>query len=166
MYRRIDDFIADWKNEDLMTSRIFSAVTEGAQDESIHKDVRSLGFLSWHIIQTMQMMAIQVSLFDASENIINEQPSSMADLQATYLSLSARIGDAVQSKWLNSELEDEVEIFGRTMKKGKLLAILRDHGAHHRSQMTVIMRVQGMKVPGIYGPAKEEWEAMGMAAQQ
>jgi uncharacterized damage-inducible protein DinB len=28
--------------------------------------------------------------------------------------------------------------------------------------MTVLMRQAGIKVPGIYGPSKEEWEAMGI----
>ena len=34
--------------------------------------------------------------------------------------------------------------------------------AHHRGQMTVLMRQAGLTVPGIYGPAQEEWAAMGM----
>jgi len=36
------------------------------------------------------------------------------------------------------------------------------HQAHHRGQMTVLMRQAGMKVPGVYGPSKEEWSAFGM----
>jgi uncharacterized damage-inducible protein DinB len=36
------------------------------------------------------------------------------------------------------------------------------HQCHHRGQMTVLMRQAGQKVPGIYGPAKEEWSSMGM----
>jgi uncharacterized damage-inducible protein DinB len=35
---------------------------------------------------------------------------------------------------------------------------------HHRGQMTVLMRQAGLKVPGVYGPAKEDWAAMGMPA--
>jgi len=30
--------------------------------------------------------------------------------------------------------------------------------------MTVLMRMAGIKVPGIYGPSKEEWEAWGEVA--
>jgi uncharacterized damage-inducible protein DinB len=32
--------------------------------------------------------------------------------------------------------------------------------------MTVLMRQAGLRVPGIYGPAKEEWEEHGMPAMQ
>jgi uncharacterized damage-inducible protein DinB len=31
--------------------------------------------------------------------------------------------------------------------------------------MTVLMRQAGLRVPGVYGPAEEEWGEMGMAAQ-
>jgi len=53
---------------------------------------------------------------------------------------------------------------GQTWKQGDVLSSLILHQAHHRGQMTVLMRQAGLAVPGIYGPAKEEWAAMGMAA--
>ncbi|MBI2416475.1 MAG: hypothetical protein HYV28_00920 [Ignavibacteriales bacterium] len=31
--------------------------------------------------------------------------------------------------------------------------------------MTVLMRQAGLKVPGAYGPSREEWAAYGMPAQ-
>jgi uncharacterized damage-inducible protein DinB len=36
------------------------------------------------------------------------------------------------------------------------------HEIHHRAQMTVLMRQAGLKVPGLYGPAKEEWSQYNM----
>jgi hypothetical protein len=32
--------------------------------------------------------------------------------------------------------------------------------------MTVLMRFAGLEVPGVYGPAKEEWVAYNMAPQE
>jgi len=46
-----------------------------------------------------------------------------------------------------------------------VLVSLITHQAHHRGQMTVLMRQAGLKVPGVYGPAREEWAAMGMPPQ-
>jgi uncharacterized damage-inducible protein DinB len=39
------------------------------------------------------------------------------------------------------------------------------HEIHHRGQMTVLMRQAGLKVPGVYGPSREEWTAYGMPPQ-
>ena len=35
------------------------------------------------------------------------------------------------------------------------------HQCHHRGQMSVLMRQAGIRVPGIYGPAREEWSMLG-----
>ena len=51
-------------------------------------------------------------------------------------------------------------MYGETWKKGFALWVTVAHQAHHRGQLTVLMRMAGLKVPGIYGPAKEEWEEM------
>jgi uncharacterized damage-inducible protein DinB len=32
--------------------------------------------------------------------------------------------------------------------------------------MTVLMRQAGLPVPGLYGPSKEEWAAMGMSPME
>ena len=47
-------------------------------------------------------------------------------------------------------------------KRGGVLASLVNHQIHHRGQMTVLMRQAGLAVPGIYGPAREEWAKMGL----
>jgi uncharacterized damage-inducible protein DinB len=55
---------------------------------------------------------------------------------------------------------------GKTLFTAPKVAILRSmvfsHLIHHRGQLTVLMRQAGLKVPGVYGPAREEWAAMGM----
>jgi uncharacterized damage-inducible protein DinB len=49
--------------------------------------------------------------------------------------------------------------------KAFVLVSLLQHSCHHRGQMTVLMRQAGLKVPGVYGPAKEEWAIYGMDPQ-
>ena len=39
-------------------------------------------------------------------------------------------------------------------KRGMTLAIIISHQIHHRAQLTVVMRLNGLKVPGVYGPCK------------
>ena len=57
-------------------------------------------------------------------------------------------------------------MYGETWKRGRTLGALVNHQIHHRGQMTVLMRQAGLEVPGVYGPAKEEWGAYGMPAQE
>jgi uncharacterized damage-inducible protein DinB len=52
-------------------------------------------------------------------------------------------------------------MYGMDWNKGTTLHILVTHQTHHRGQFTVLMRQAGLKVPGVYGPSKEEWIAYG-----
>ena len=56
-------------------------------------------------------------------------------------------------------------MYGQQWKNGTTLRALISHQAHHRGQLTVLMRQAGLRVPGIYGPAREDWASMGMKAE-
>ena len=53
-------------------------------------------------------------------------------------------------------------MYGEKWPRGLSLQVLVVHQAHHRGQMTVLMRQAGLEVPGVYGPSREEWTAYGM----
>jgi uncharacterized damage-inducible protein DinB len=64
--------------------------------------------------------------------------------------------------WSDETLQIEDDMYGEMWKRGKTLGSLINHEIHHRGQMTVLMRQAGLKVPGIYGPSKDEWAQYGM----
>jgi len=55
-------------------------------------------------------------------------------------------------------------MYGDRWKRGVTLLALLMHQAHHRGQMTVVMRLAGLKVPALYGPAREEWAGSQIGA--
>jgi len=57
-------------------------------------------------------------------------------------------------------------MYGEMWNRGTTLGVIITHQIHHRAQLTVVMRLLGLKVPGIYGPAKEEWKNFGMTTQE
>ena len=72
--------------------------------------------------------------------------------------------EALQSEWTDKDLTTINDFFGRPMPNSIFLMTLINHQNHHRGQMTVLMRQAGLTVPGVYGPAKEEWATAGMEA--
>ncbi|HRN25773.1 MAG TPA: DinB family protein [Ignavibacteriaceae bacterium] len=52
------------------------------------------------------------------------------------------------------------------MEKRNHTGVIISHQTHHRAQLTIVMRLNGLNVPGIYGPSKEEWTQLGMPAQE
>ena len=71
------------------------------------------------------------------------------------------LAEQIRSRWDDASLAVTDDMYGETWPRGLTLSILIHHQAHHRGQMTVLMRQAGLKVPGVYGPAREEWAAYG-----
>lgn len=68
----------------------------------------------------------------------------------------------MKSQWNDDDLKVLNNVFGQELPNGVTLSLLNQHQIHHRGQITVLMRQAGLKVPGIYGPAREEWAELGM----
>jgi uncharacterized damage-inducible protein DinB len=162
MYRSIEDFTKDWEAETQGTLKVLSAITETTRKEKVHPDVRSLGRLGWHLTQTLTEMGHKAGLFTEDELEYILPPSDYTELVSLYQQYCEIIASAVRLKWTDSGLTDQLEMYGEQWEKGKVLRVLLAHQSHHRGQMTVIMRMLGLLVPGVYGPSKEEWAEFGM----
>jgi uncharacterized damage-inducible protein DinB len=93
-------------------------------------------------------------------------PQDASEILKAYKEVSNFLMQEVPAKWTDQMLLEDVELYGETWKRGSVLTGLIKHEIHHRAQMTVLMRQAGLKVPGVYGPSKEEWAAYGMPEQK
>lgn len=162
MYNNINTFLYDWNYEVAKTVKLFSLLTEDKIHISIHDDVRTLARLAFHIPQVISDIGFQVGLF--STHILDGQltADTLTALMAIYKDLHQQMAGKVAANWTNDMLEDEVLLFGKPWKKGEVLSLLVQHEIHHRSQMTIIMRIAGLPVPDLYGPVREDWIRMGL----
>ncbi len=166
MYSKVTEFIEDWKYESESTLKVFEKLTNDSLDFKPNKKVRSPGRLAWHIVTTLGEMVQRTGLkFDATPEDA-PLPSAVKEITDEYKRSSEGMLIAVKKEWKDESLLEEVNLYGQNWKKGKVLSILVNHQTHHRGQLTVVMRLAGLKVPGVYGPAKEEWANMGMEAQE
>ena len=163
MYRSIADFQTDWGYEADKTLKIFRALTEESLAQKVTEDGRSLGFIAWHITTTLGEMLGHAGIkIDSPAG--GEMPS-LSEIISTYEKGARLVGEEVGKAWKDEELTDEIPMYGMNWKKGITLHALIAHQIHHRGQMTVLMRQAGLRVPGVYGPAREEWAEYGMAAE-
>jgi uncharacterized damage-inducible protein DinB len=164
MYRTIADFVTDWKYENEATLKVLSTLTDGSLGQKVSSEGRTLGFLAWHIVLSMSEMGSKMGLQVTAPPEDSEQPERASEIAKTY-DISARsVLELVRRTWNDAALLEEVEMYGEKWKRGYALASLIRHEIHHRAQMTVLMRQAGLKVPGIYGPSREEWSQFGMPA--
>jgi uncharacterized damage-inducible protein DinB len=165
MYRVLNDFLDDWKYESESTLKLFSNITEESKNQKVTQEGRSLGFIAWHITQSLPEIMHRVGLNFETYKEQEPEPAKFSDLISFYKLYSDLIFSQVKDNWTNEKLTEETNMYGETWKMGKVLAVLIIHQAHHRAQMTVLMRQAGLLVPGVYGPSREEWAAMEMDPQ-
>ncbi len=164
MLRKIEDFQKDWAYEAEMTTKVLRTLTNESLGQKVTPEGRSLGFLGWHLTQTLGEMLALVGLKIAAPEETAECPAEASEIADAYEKAAKSVADEVNANWTDETLLQEDSMYGDTWSRGLTLFYLIAHQAHHRGQMTVLMRQAGLPVPGVYGPAKEDWAAMGAPA--
>ena len=164
MYHKLQDFLNDWEYESKATLKIFNAMNNDSLSQKVYDDGRTLGYLAWHISISIGEMMNRTGLSVQSIDENSDYPSEAKKIVNMYEEVSNSLVDELKKKWKDDTLQVEDEMYGEKWKRGSTLGILITHQVHHRAQMTVLLRQAGLKVPGIYGPSKEEWSNIGMEA--
>lgn len=166
MFRTINDFLEAWKYESEATLKVFNNLTDESLNQKVTDEGRTLGFIAWHITQTIGEMMSKTGLIFPDFEEEAKVPLHTAEIIAQYEKLSNQLKIQVEKSWKDEMLNDNLNMYGQVWKRANVLSSLIAHQAHHRGQMTVLMRQAGLKVPGVYGPSKEEWAAYGVPPQK
>ncbi len=164
MYYKLEDFLSDWRFEEKLTLKVFSKVNNSLKAKKLHESLRSLERLAWHITCTLTEMPAQANII--KEDYLHNLPIPIrfSHIIDSYKNHSLDLTRSLETSWAGTDLSEPISIYGQKWKKSKLLTVLVKHQIHHRAQMTVLMRMMGMPVPGTYGPSIEEWSELGSPA--
>lgn len=164
MFKNIEDFRKAWDYEAETTGKVLLNLTDESLSIKVYDDGRTLGYLAWHLTLTLHEMLALVGLNIDVPAPETEIPVNAAEIARIYGIGGRSVGEEVSKNWTLETLLIEDEMYGETWSRGMTLFYLIAHQTHHRGQMTVLMRQAGLKVPGIYGPSKEEWAVFGQEA--
>ncbi|MBX7153188.1 DinB family protein [bacterium] len=166
MFRKIDDFITQWQYEKDATSGVFKNLTDASLNQKVASDGRSIGRLAWHIVLSIGEMIGRTGLKDDGPPQDSAPPIHVTDIVSAFDHLAGSVSEQVKTNWSDEMLTHEVSMYGEKWTLGFVLEVLIRHQIHHRAQITVLMRQAGLKVPGVYGPSKEELSQFGMPAME
>lgn len=162
-YTRMAEFLEDWRGESGMTAAVLAALTDAALAQPAGgAEDRTLGRIAWHIVTTIPEMMARTGLRLASVDGEAPVPARAADMADAYGRAAAELAERLAADWTDATLAVADNMYGETWPRGMTLQVLVRHEIHHRGQMTALMRLAGLRVPGTYGPAREDWAAMGM----
>lgn len=166
MFVSLKEFAEEWKNEAVATQRILETLTDESLQQRVAKEHFSLGQLSWHLTVAVYNIMSQTGLSIESPGKQEDMPASAKEIANAYERISNVMLEAMMTEWTDKTLEESRMMFGQEWSIQMTLRALIQHQTHHRGQMTVLMRQAGLRVPGMYGPSKEEWAEMGMVSPQ
>lgn len=162
MFTKIEHFEKAWSGHAAATQRLLDALTDVSLSQKVADEHRTLDRVAWHIVTSIPEVASHTELKVSAVGPEAPVPKTAAEITKAYRDVSGELIDQVKANWDDNALEVVDEMYGEKWARGFTLKILMDHEIHHRGQMTVLMRQAGLKVPGIYGPAKEEWGQYNM----
>ncbi len=158
MYRKIDDFVNDFGDHTDATRKYLDALTDASLAQAVAGGHRDLGRIAWHLVQTIPEMMERTGLSPEEPGSGEPVPASAAEIAAAYRTATESLLAQIRERWTD-------EMYGSRWSRGFTLHRLMEHETHHRGQMSVLMRQAGLTVPGIMGPAKEEWARFGADPQ-
>lgn len=166
MYRTLADFRQRWQEESEDTLKVLTAIPDSALSQAVSPGYRDLARLAWHLVESIKTLPAQIGLEVEGPELgpdglfKDPAPHSMSEIRRAYERASKSLISSLEP-WTDDTLTQEDDMYGQRWTRGTSLMALSLHQAHHRGQMTVLMRQAGLPMPEFYGPTKEGWAAFG-----
>jgi len=158
----LERLLAVLDSETTMTLRILEALEDDALGRVVAPGHRSLQRLGWHLAQTIPEMMGRTGLSLEGPGQEDPPPASVREITEAYRVASESLRERLGEGWDDGTLEEVDEMYGERWPRWRTLTAFLLHQAHHRGQMTVLMRQAGLEVPGTHGPSRNEWAQWGM----
>ena len=150
--------LATWEFEHATTLRVLRAVPEGRMDVRAAEKGWRLGDLAWHLCTAERWFCVDAMGAEApATNPVPKAacPATVAAMIAAVEASHATLVAGIRGKddaWMDTV----VEFKGIRMTRLQVLDLMFRHGAHHRGQLSVYLRLAGARVPSIYGPSADD----------
>jgi uncharacterized damage-inducible protein DinB len=160
----IDTFRAVWNSEAQSTIRVLEALPTDQYDFRPDPKGRSIGELAWHLseIDACLSFGIAAGRFRFEDEPPDlKRPREIKLLAPGYRRVHEQAVARLESLQ-NDQLDDSVTFFdGRRLAiRDVLWGQLLHHLIHHRGQLVLLSRMAGGTPPGLYGPNREEMQAL------
>lgn len=166
MISSIEEFAHLWQYESDATRKLLAELTDASLGQAVAKDHRTIGRIAWHITTSLAEMMQRTGLKVAGPPADAPLPSRAEAIRKEYEEAAASLIAQMREHWTDATLLVTDDMYGEAWTRSQTLSVLMGHQTHHRGQMTVLMRQAGLRVPGVYGPSREEWAKMGAPAPE
>jgi uncharacterized damage-inducible protein DinB len=142
-------FVKNWNRIHKQTARVLKAAPDAEMDWRPKEGMFTMRELVSHIPQA-EASIIRSALAGSMQEVDLDLAGRSAEEIAAIFDKSHRELAEEVSKLTLDELNEEVEAFGRRMRRIILLWAVTEHEIHHRGQLFTYYRLAGVEPPGLY----------------
>jgi len=160
----IQTFLKTWEYESQGVIRVLESIPDDKYDFRPDPNGRSIGEMAWHLSESDGYMSMgiagrQVGFKDALPEL--KRPKEVKLLAPGY----RRVHELAVERLRNlktEELDENVKFpDGTSLTVREMLwGAMLHHLIHHRAQLVLLCRLAGGTPPGLYGPNREEMQAL------
>jgi len=156
--------LPEFDHEMASTRRVLERVPADKFSWLPHDKSMSFGKLAIHVanLPSLASMALQKDELNVAERRANppkaETTQELLDLfdKSAAEARAAIAGSSDEALFQTFTLRNGDQVIFTVPKIGALRTFFMNHLIHHRGQLTVYLRLNGVPVPGLYGPSADE----------
>ncbi len=166
-----ETFLAEFDDEMAVTRKFLELVPDDKLAWQPHPKSMLLGYLAWHLagmpewcLETLQKDGLKMTEEDGIKAAQERMGKKRADMLAKFdqdltkaRAALAKASDADLARHWTMEWGGQVVI--DSPRSQVLRKWVMNHLVHHRAQLGVYFRLNGIAVPGAYGPSADEMGA-------
>jgi uncharacterized damage-inducible protein DinB len=163
-----DRFLSEFDEEFANTRRFLDLVPDDKLTWKPHEKSMELGRLAWHLVDfpewcrdTVQRDSLKMTEEDGAKAMHGWKGKKRADMLAKFdrelpeaRAMLASTSDADMAHHWKMEWAGEVII--DSPREQVLRKWVLNHMIHHRAQLGVYLRLNGIAIPGVYGPSADD----------
>lgn len=163
-HNELETFRTVWNREAENTIRVLQSLPADQYDFRPDPKGRSIGEMAWHLSEIDACISFGVA--ERRFSFADEPPHLQRPREIRLLAPGFRlIHEEAVARLANlkgEDLHEEVDFFDGTKMtiREVLWGALLHHLIHHRAQLVLLSRQAGGAPPGVYGPNREEMEAL------
>lgn len=144
-----EHFVSNWNRIHKQTSRALRAATDDKLDWRPQEGMFTLRELIRHIPMAENAMARSALAGSMQKPELDLSNSGVDEIVAAF-DREHELLAAEVSKFTLEQLNEEVEAFGRKMRRIALLWGMTEHEIHHRGQLYTYYHLAGIEPPKLY----------------
>lgn len=146
----INEFQQKWKNAAEYTIEIAEAMPADKYDYKPSDDTRSFKEQLLHMMSNMVWLSSSYLMEGNFKRDLKKKDYSKKEL-IELLTEATQFAEQTVSQLSATDMEETVDFFAGPMSKRQIMILMNDHLTHHRGQIIVYLRMNGIKPPRYRG---------------